>query len=107
MEVKGKAPSLDAEAHVKKPPAEEKGEISSKQSFKVPAKEDTVVLSPKAKQIVEAKQLLNAAPEIREETVAQIRKKIRNGTHHIDGTKVAAKMVKEALLNEVLLGKTK
>ena len=73
----------------------------------MPAKEDKVLLSPKAKQIGGVKRLLNAAPEIRQETVAQIRKKIRNGTHHIDGTKVAAKMVKEALLNEVLLGKTK
>ena len=51
MEVKGKAPSLDAEAQVKRPPAEEKGEISPKQSLKVPAKEDKVLLSPKAKQI--------------------------------------------------------
>lgn len=106
MEVKSKAPSLDAEVYVKKTQFEEKGEISSRQSFRVPAKEDTVVLSPKAKQIAEAKRLLNAAPEIREEKVAHVRKKISKGTYHIDGRKVAAKMVKEALLNEVLLDKT-
>ena len=106
MEVKGKAPSLDAAAHLKKTRLEEKERISSTQSFEGPAKGDTVVLSPKAKQIAEAKKLLNAAPEIREEKVAQVRKKIRNGTYQIDGRKVAAKMVKEALLNEVLLDET-
>jgi len=67
MEVKGKDPSLDAEAQVEKAQAEEKGEISSKQPFEVPAKEDKVLLSPKAKQIAEAKRLLHAAPEIREQ----------------------------------------
>ena len=106
MEVKGKAPPLDAAAHLKKTHLEEKEKISSTQSFEGPAKGDTVVLSPKAKQIAEAKKLLNAVPEIREEKVAQLRKKISKGTYQIDGSKVAAKMVNDVLLNEVLLDKT-
>jgi flagellar biosynthesis anti-sigma factor FlgM len=105
MEIESKPPASDAEVHVKKTQAKEKKEIASKQSSQASLAEDKVVLSPKAKQIGEAKRLLNAVPEIREEKVARIKKKIKNGTYRIDGKEVAAKMIKETFLNEVLLEK--
>lgn len=105
MEIEGKPPVFDAEVHVKETQAEKKRAVSPKQSSKVSPTEDTVALSPQAKQIGEAKRRLNAVPEIREETVARIKKKIKEGTYRIDGTKVATKMLKETLLNEVLSDK--
>jgi negative regulator of flagellin synthesis FlgM len=64
--------------------------------------QDAVVLSPEARQIQEAKVLAASLPDIREEKVAEIRARIDAGTYQIDGEKIAAKMIEESLLNEVL-----
>jgi len=64
--------------------------------------EDKVVLSQEAKKIQEAKKLLDSIPDIREEKVAKIKAQIENGTYQVEEKKLAAKMIKESLLNELL-----
>jgi negative regulator of flagellin synthesis FlgM len=63
---------------------------------------DEVVLSPEAKQIQQAKELIASLPDIREEKVAEIRARIEAGEYQIDGEKIAEKMIEESLLNELI-----
>jgi negative regulator of flagellin synthesis FlgM len=63
---------------------------------------DKVELSPEAKQIQRAKELIDSLPDIREEKVAEIRARIEAGEYQIDGEKIASKMIEEALLNELI-----
>ena len=64
--------------------------------------EDKVILSQEAKKIQEAKKLMDSIPDIREEKVAKIKAQIENGTYQVEEKKLAAKIIKESLLNELL-----
>jgi negative regulator of flagellin synthesis FlgM len=63
---------------------------------------DEIVLSPEARQIQQAKELIDSLPDIREEKVAEIRARIEAGEYQIDGEKIAEKMIEESLLNELI-----
>ena len=65
-------------------------------------KEDKVVLSPKAKEVQEATELIKELPDIREEKVAKLKEQVDQGTYKIDGEKIAFKMLKESILDELL-----
>ena len=64
--------------------------------------EDKVILSQEGKKIQEAKKLMDSIPDIREEKVAKIKAQIENGTYQAEEKKLAAKMIKESLLYELL-----
>jgi negative regulator of flagellin synthesis FlgM len=68
---------------------------------KVQTKTDTVVLSDTAKRIQEAKKQLDAIPDIREDKVALLKEQVENGTYEIDAEKIADKMLKDSLLNDL------
>lgn len=104
MEITGKNSSISLEAYIKNVRDKKKIENPTKQASKANGllKEDEVVLSEKAREIKEAKKLLDSVPEIREEKVAQLRKQIENGTYEVKGKEIAVKMVKESLLDELL-----
>jgi negative regulator of flagellin synthesis FlgM len=63
--------------------------------------EDKVALSPEAKQIQEAKKRLDSLPDVREGKVAEIKEQVDAGTYHIDSEKIAFKMIRESLLDEM------
>ena len=63
---------------------------------------DEVVLSPEARKIQQAKELIDSLPDIREEKVAEIRARIEAGEYEIDGEKVAEKIIQESLSNELI-----
>ena len=65
-------------------------------------KADTVGISDAAKRIQEARRQLDDIPDVREDKVSQIRNQIQNGTYEINADKIAAKMIKEGLLNDAL-----
>lgn len=65
-------------------------------------KTDKVTLSSRAKEIKLAKRLIELVPDIREEKVAEIKQKIKNGTYKIDGEKIAAKLIEEGLIDELM-----
>ena len=65
-------------------------------------KADTVVISDAAKRIQEARSQLDDIPDVREDKVSQLRNQIQNGTYEINADKIAAKMIKEGLLNDAL-----
>ncbi len=61
-----------------------------------------VILSAKAKAIQEAIRLFEELPDVREDKVAQIKVQIQNGTYEVDAKNVAAKMIEESVLNDLL-----
>jgi len=75
---------------------------SAKQGSSQAVKEDKVVLSPKAKEVQEATKLIKELPDIREEKVAKLKEQVNQGTYRIDGKKIAFKMLKESILDELL-----
>ena len=64
--------------------------------------EDKVILSQEEKKIQEAKKLMDSIPDIREEKVAKIKAQIETRTYQVEEKKLAAKMIKESLLIELL-----
>ncbi len=100
--ITGNKPFAGLDAYVKNI-GKEKNSIhgSSKAAPKGGLSEDRVALSPEAKQIQEAKKRLDALSEVREDKVAEIRGQIDAGTYHIDSEKIAFKMIRESLLDEL------
>ena len=99
MKITEKDNSINLDAYIKNVKDKRKIDIS-KQPFKDVFEEDKVVLSPKAREVQEAKRVLDSLPDIREEDVARIKNEIKQGTYKIEGEKLAAKMIKEALLKD-------
>ena len=83
MEITAKNSPIKLEAYIKNIRNKGKTGLSSKQASEEILSGDKVVLSPKAKEIQEAKKLLNSLPDIREEKVAHLKKQIENGTYQI------------------------
>ena len=64
--------------------------------------EEKVQLSTRAKDIQRVKNIINTVPDIRTEKVNQLKRSIEDGTYNVKGEKVAEKMIKESLLDEIL-----
>lgn len=103
MEITGNNPFARLDAYVKNI-GKEKDRVhgSPKEAPKGVLSEDKVALSPEAKQIQVAKKLLDSLPDIREEKVAEIMDRIENGTYSVDSEKIAFKMIRESILDELL-----
>ena len=102
MKITGKNPYVNLDAYTKNVKDKEKIDNQGTQAPKQVMEEDKVVLSQEAKKIQEAKKLMDSIPDIREEKVAKIKAQIENGTYQVEEKKLAAKIVKESLLNELL-----
>ena len=99
MKITEKDNSVNLDAYIKNVKDKRKIDVS-KQTSKDVLEEDKVVLSPKAREVQEAKKVLSILPDIREEEVARIKKEIKEGTYKIEGKKLAAKMIRESLLKD-------
>lgn len=62
---------------------------------------DTVVISETAKRIQEARIQIESIPDSNSEKVAEIKRSIQDGTYKIDPDKIADKMIRESLLNDL------
>lgn len=102
MKITGKNPYVNLNAYTKNVKDKEQIDAPIKKTPKEVSEEDKVVLSPEAKKIQEAKELMGSIPDIREEKVAQIKAQIENGTYRIKEKELATKMIRESLLNELL-----
>ncbi len=102
MEITGKGSSVNMRAYMSNLKDKQKMEPVSEKPVSPKTEGDKVVLSPRAKEIVEAKKMIDSMPDIREEKVAAIKKEIENGTYKVDGKKVALNIIKESILNEWL-----
>jgi len=61
---------------------------------------DKVYLSPRAREIDDAKTKLKSMPDIRTDMVNDIRHEISSGTYVVKGDKIAFRMLKESVLNQ-------
>jgi negative regulator of flagellin synthesis FlgM len=102
MKITDKNPYVNLDAYTKNVKDKERIANQGKQASKQVMEEDKVVLSQEAKKIQEAKKLMDSIPDIREEKVAKIKAQIENGTYQVEEKKLAAKIIKESLLNELL-----
>ena len=93
--------SVNIEAYVNQVQDKDKVEATPEKAEKQQAKTDTVVLSDAAQRIQEARKQLDALPDVREDKVAQLKQQIENGTYEIDAEKIADKMLKDSLLNNL------
>ena len=94
--------SVNIEAYVNQVQDKDKVDAASEQPEKQQTKADTVVLSDTAKKVQEAQKQLEAIPDVREDKVAQLKEQIENGTYDMDEEKIAGKMIKDALLNDLI-----
>ena len=62
---------------------------------------DKVVLSPKAKEINDARQRAAAIPDEREDKVQNVRRRITSGTYSVNAGKIAFNMMKESVFNQM------
>ena len=93
--------SINIEAYVNQVQDKDKVDATSEQPEKQETKSDTVVLSDTAKKIQETQTQLKAIPDVREDKVALLKEQIENGTYEIDEEKIADKMLKDALFNDL------
>ena len=94
--------TVNIEAYVNQVQDKDKVDATSEQPEKQQTKADTVVLSDTAKKVQEAQKQLEAIPDVREDKVAQLKEQIENKTYEMDDEKTAGKMIKEALLNDLI-----
>jgi negative regulator of flagellin synthesis FlgM len=94
--------SVNIEAYVNQVQDKDKVDATSEQPEKQQTKADTVVLSDTAKKVQEAQKQLETIPDVREDKVAQLKEQIENKTYEMDDEKTAGKMIKEALLNDLI-----
>ncbi len=102
MKIADNNSSLNIRNYVSNVQDNRKTDCSAKQGSSQTVKEDKVVLSPKAKEVQEATKLIKELPDIREEKVAKLKEQVDQGTYRIDGEKIAFKMLKESILDELL-----
>ena len=102
MKITDNNPYVNLDAYTKNVKDKERIDNQDTQAPKQVMEEDKVVLSQEAKKIQETKKLMDSIPDIREEKVAKIKAQIENGTYQVEAKKLAAKIVKESLLNELL-----
>jgi negative regulator of flagellin synthesis FlgM len=76
-------------------------EITEKDLPQQAIKSDTVVISDTAKRIQAAQAQLETIPDVRSEKVAEIKRRIEDGTYEIKPDKIAGKMIRESLLNDL------
>ena len=63
---------------------------------------DVVALSATARDLQKAGKALEALPEVRLDRVQRIRAAIEAGSYHIDRAKIADRMLRESLLNDLV-----
>ena len=95
-----KSQGVQIDAYVNQVHDKNKVDPSENKSDKTAAKTDTVVISDAAKRIQEVRRQLDAVPDVDEEKVAQLRKEIEEGTYQRSADDIAAKMLREGLIND-------
>ncbi len=102
MEITGKTPPVNINAYLNNVQDKGKANNGAQKTARDLVKEDKVVLSPQAKEIQDAAKQIESIPDVREEKIAPIKKQVENGTYEIDGDKIAIRMLKDSIINEIL-----
>ncbi len=65
--------------------------------------EDDVLLSPQAREVMEARRALHAVADMRMDKVAALQKSIRDGSFVIDPEQIAQGLIRESLINDLYI----
>lgn len=84
--------------------AKEQGEAEQVQARNTPGSVD-VNVSPRAREMAEAHkkafEIAKATPDVREERVADLKKRIQSGNYKVEPDKVADGMMREAIMDQL------
>jgi negative regulator of flagellin synthesis FlgM len=101
MKISGNDPGV-RDAYVRRIYQHQKKDAASKPGVKSVEKADTVKISDEARELQETQKVMENIPDVRVEKVAKIKNQIEKGTYDIKSGNIAAKMIKDTLLNERL-----
>ncbi len=99
MKINDQSAYINLEAHAKRPHDGARPSDDAVSAGKALSSTDKVVLSPKARELQDARVELAGLPDIDARRVAQIRHQIEKGTYEIDGGLIAERMLGEMQLN--------
>ena len=103
MEISGKAALIASPAD---PPAKDDahGTPSSDRTIS-PVEKDTVELSASASEIRDAVRKINDLPDVREEKVAELKRRMASGEYRIRNEAIASRLIGETVENNAILSR--
>ncbi len=99
MKINDQSAYINFEAHTQRPHDASRNPVAAASSDQERVSTDKVVLSPKARELQEAKTELAGVPDVDTRRVAHIKLELEQGTYRIDGGKIAERMLGEMRLN--------
>ena len=104
MDISDKKPILPINSYVQQVqgnPAESRQKPDKAPEAAGPV-EDNVDLSQAAKDLQNTRKIMQEIPDVRHEKVEHLREQVENGTYRVDAKKLADKMIKDSLINDLL-----
>ena len=101
MKISDQNASVNIDAYINQVKKNQEADPSAESTAQQQRKRDSVELSKTAKELQTARKLMEQVPEIRTDKVAHLKAQIENGTFEIDPDKLAEKLIKESLFNDM------
>lgn len=109
MNVNDKPNMADMEGHINRSsrnkevlPDKSESPLKVGRESAVAAGSDNVSLSAKARELQEAREALDAAPEVRKEKVEEIKGRVEAGTYNVKAEAIADAIIKASLLDKTV-----
>lgn len=102
MEISGKIPVIKIDAYVNNIKEKHKINASSTKNASPGLNEDKVDLSRNINDVKKAQEMMDSISDVNEEKVTKIKDQIEKGTYKVDGKKIAFKMIKNSLIDEIV-----
>ena len=100
MEINGTNPLVVSNNKVQQVETSSQAERSQKGGVAQPDS-DRLELSVRSREISHLEDLIRSTPDIREEKVEQVRNELESGTYNVKAEKIAEKMIRGNLLDEI------
>jgi negative regulator of flagellin synthesis FlgM len=100
MEINGSSPLIvlnNGMQRIESPQSAEKSAKSGGASVET----DRLELSVRSREIAHLNELIQSTPDVREERVEQVRQQLENGTYNVKAERIAEKIIRGNLLDEV------
>ena len=99
MKINDQSAYINFEAHTQRSHDSASSAVAAANTGRERVSTDKVVLSPKARELQDAKTELAGVPDVDTRRVAHIKLEIEQGTYRVDGGKIAERMLGEMRLN--------
>lgn len=101
MEIMPKNKVAVIDAYMNQVQVKQKPDIKEEETARQPGmKSDSVIISEAAKRVQDAQSMLRSIPDVRADKVAEIRRRIEDGTYETNAEAVAEKMIRSSLIND-------